>query len=200
MSAIATPHLPLGPKFRLAAPGKVMRVDVMRVLFLQRVLSVDGTFIQSFYIFTKMIIRHAATTVLRASSHAPMHRHLLKCRTPVFSSVISRPSLPQPRQQPVRTFASTRTADTVMDSLQEMYATAKDEFEIAVEETEKKTVYASDDRAAAKVALQLLKDEYQKAVRESSPDVAQEVTNRVGQRIRELENAVTALEESATED
>ena len=37
-----------------------------------------------------------------------------------------------------------------MDSLQEMYATAKDEFEIAVEETEKKTVYASDDRAAAK--------------------------------------------------
>ena len=87
-----------------------------------------------------------------------------------------------------------------MDSLQEMYATAKDEFEIAVEETEKKTVYASDDRAAAKDALRLLKDEYQKAVRESSPDVAQEVTNRVGQRIRELENAVTALEESATKD
>jgi hypothetical protein len=87
-----------------------------------------------------------------------------------------------------------------MDSLQEMYATAKDEFEIAVEETEKKTVYASDDRAAAKDALQLLKDEYQKAVRESSPEVAQEVTNRVAQRIRELENAVTALEESATKD
>jgi hypothetical protein len=129
-----------------------------------------------------------------------MHRHLLKCRTPVFSSLISRPGLLQPRQQPVRTFASTRTADTVMDSLQEMYATAKDEFEIAVEETEKKTLYASNDRAAAKDALQLLKDEYQKAVQESSPDVAQEVTNRVGQRIRELENAVTALEESVTED
>lgn len=33
MSAIATPgipHLPLGPKFRLAAPGKVMHIDVMR--------------------------------------------------------------------------------------------------------------------------------------------------------------------------
>jgi hypothetical protein len=147
-----------------------------------------------------MIIWHAAITALRASSHAPMHRHLLKCRTPVFSSVISRPSLPQPRQQPVRTFASSRTADTVVDSLQEMYATAKDEFEIAVEETEMKTVYASDDRAAAKDALQLLKDEYQKAVRESSPEVAQEVMNRVGQRIRELENAITALEESAAED
>jgi hypothetical protein len=155
---------------------------------------------QRFYIFTEMVIRHAATTVLRASSHVPMHRHLLKYRTPAFSSVISRPSLPQPGQQPVRTFATSRTADTVMDSLQEMYATAKDEFEIAAEETEKKTVYATDDRAAAKEALRLLKDEYQKALRESSPKVAQEVTNRVGQRIRELENAVTALEESVTED
>jgi hypothetical protein len=87
-----------------------------------------------------------------------------------------------------------------MDDLQEIYATAKDEFEIAAEETEKKTIYASDDREAAKEALQLLKDAYQKAVRESSPEVAQEVTNRVGQRIRELENAVTAMEESAVED
>jgi hypothetical protein len=44
MFAIATPgipHLPLGPKFRLAAPGKVMHGDVMRALFLQRVLSVE---------------------------------------------------------------------------------------------------------------------------------------------------------------
>ena len=81
-----------------------------------------------------------------------------------------------------------------------MYATAKDEFEIAVEETEKKTVYATDDRVAAREALQLLKDEYQKAIRESSPEVAQEITNRVWQRIRELENAITALEESVTED
>jgi hypothetical protein len=37
MSATATPGIPLGPKFRLAAPGKVMHIDVMRVLFLQRV-------------------------------------------------------------------------------------------------------------------------------------------------------------------
>jgi transposase len=87
-----------------------------------------------------------------------------------------------------------------MDSLTELYSTAKDEFEIAAEETEKRTVYAPDDRQAAKEALQTLKDAYQKAVRESSPEVAQEVTNRVGQRIRELENAVTAMEESAMED
>ena len=87
-----------------------------------------------------------------------------------------------------------------MESLQEMYATAKDEFEIAAAETEKKTVYASDDREAAREALRLLKEAYQKVVRESSPEVAQEVTNRVGQRIRELENAVIAMEESAMEE
>jgi len=87
-----------------------------------------------------------------------------------------------------------------MDSLQEMYATAKDEFEIAAEETEKKTVYASDDREAAKDALISLKEGYQKAVRESSPEVAKEITGRVSQRIRELENAVTAMEERAMQD
>lgn len=99
-----------------------------------------------------------------------------------------------------RGFASSRLADEVMDALQEMYATAKDEFEIAVEETERKTVYAADDREAAKEALGALKDAYHKAVRESSPEVAHEVQGRVGQRIRELENAVQAMEESAKED
>jgi hypothetical protein len=149
-----------------------------------------------------MIIRQIVLTGLRASpsfSHAPnMHRHVLKSRASIFSSLLSRPS--HPHSPPGRGFASSRTADTVMDDLQEMYATAKDEFEIAAEETEKKTVYASDDREAAKEALAALKDAYQKAIRQSSPEVAQEVTNRVGQRIRELENAVTAMEESAMED
>ncbi len=87
-----------------------------------------------------------------------------------------------------------------MDSLQELYADAKDEFEIAAEETEKKTVYASDDREAAKDALTTLKEAYQKAVKESSPEVSKEITGRVGQRIRELENAVTAMEERAMHD
>ena len=127
-----------------------------------------------------------------------MHRYILKSRPPVFSSVISRPH--NRHQKSIRAFASSRTADTVMESLQEMYATAKDEFEIAAAETEKRTVYASDDREAATEALRLLKEAYQKAVRESSPEVAQEVTNRVGQRIRELESAVIAMEESAMEE
>jgi hypothetical protein len=87
-----------------------------------------------------------------------------------------------------------------MESLQEMYATAKDEFEIAAEETERKTVYAADDRAAAREALTALQDAYQKSLRETSAEVAHEVQGRVGQRIRELESAVLAMEERAKED
>ena len=87
-----------------------------------------------------------------------------------------------------------------MESLNELYATARDEFEIAAEETEKKTVYAADDRAAASEALQALKEGYDRAISQGSPEVAKEVQERVGQRIRELENAITAMEEMAMHD
>lgn len=87
-----------------------------------------------------------------------------------------------------------------MDNLTDLYSTAKDEFEIAAEETEKKTVYAADDREAAKEALNVLKEAYEKAIRESDPEVAKEVQSRTGPRIRELENAVIAMEEMAMED
>ena len=87
-----------------------------------------------------------------------------------------------------------------MEDLNELYATAKDEFEIAAEETEKKTVYAADDREAAKDALNMLKETFQKSIKESAPEVAKEVQSRVGPRIRELENAVVAMEEMAMED
>ena len=87
-----------------------------------------------------------------------------------------------------------------MEDLNELYATAKDEFEIAAEETEKKTVYAADDREAAQEALKSLQEGFSKAIRESAPEVAKEVQTRVGPRIRELENAVKAMEEMAMED
>lgn len=87
-----------------------------------------------------------------------------------------------------------------MENLTELYATAKDEFEIAAEETEKKTVYAQDDRDAAREALTTLKEAFERAQKESDPQVAEDVTRRVGPRIRELENAVTAMEESAMEE
>lgn len=73
-------------------------------------------------------------------------------------------------------------------------------FEIASDETEKKTVYAADDRAAAKDELAKLKDAFEKATAESTGEVGKEVSRRVGGRIRELERAVEAMEERAMED
>jgi len=87
-----------------------------------------------------------------------------------------------------------------MEKLTDLYSTAKDEFEIAAEETEKKTVYAQDDRDAAKEALGVLKEAYERALKESDPEVAREVQTRTGPRIKELENALMAVEEMAMED
>jgi hypothetical protein len=70
---------------------------------------------------------------------------------------------------------------------------------MAAEETENKTVYAAEDRDAAKEALKQLKDAYEKSLKLSSPQVAEEIRARVSQRIRELDNANVALEESAQE-
>ena len=80
------------------------------------------------------------------------------------------------------------------------YATARDEFEIAAEETEKKSIYAAEDRAAAKEELQKLKAAFDDSLKSSVPEVAAQIKARVGQRIRELENAVAAMEEMAMED
>lgn len=77
------------------------------------------------------------------------------------------------------------------------YATAKDEFEIASEETEKKSVYAADDRAAAQEELAKFKEAYEKAI--NSAD-GEQIKNRIGSRVRELERAVEAMEEKAMED
>ncbi|KAK0516661.1 hypothetical protein JMJ35_001264 [Cladonia borealis] len=96
-----------------------------------------------------------------------------------------------------RTYATKTTIDEKVEELQELYATAKDEFDIASEETEKKTVYAADDRAAAQEELAKLKEAYEKAVSEEGGD---EVRRRVGHRLRELESAVKAMEERAMED
>src|SRR5262245_16675773 len=38
--------------------------------------------------------------------------------------------------------------EEAIEEIQELYGTARDEFEIAAEETEKNTTYAADDRAA----------------------------------------------------
>ncbi|CAF9932314.1 hypothetical protein IMSHALPRED_008850 [Imshaugia aleurites] len=108
---------------------------------------------------------------------------------------------PQPRVLPQaclrRTFAAKTTADEQVEELQELYATAKDEFEIACEETEKKTVYAADDRAAAQEELAKFKEAYEKAIKSAD---GEQIKNRIGSRVRELERAVEAMEEKAMED
>jgi hypothetical protein len=96
-----------------------------------------------------------------------------------------------------RTFSSKSSADSILEEIQDQYATARDEFEIATEETEKKSVYAAGDRAAAREELDALKKMFEQAC--EGPD-GNEVKSRVGQRIRELDNAVVAMEESALED
>jgi hypothetical protein len=125
------------------------------------------------------------------------------------------PLHPQQRPQPpsashqahTRTFTTTPrhnatppSADALIEQLTDLYGTARDEFEIAAEETEKKTVYAADDRDAAREAFAELKSRYEEALRVAGGDVGREVKERVGQRVRELENALVALEESAMED
>ena len=124
-----------------------------------------------------------------------------------ISLLKNKPSTPRLTRKPLgpatspafqpRFYASKTPADEIIEEIQEQYATAKDEFEIATEETEKKSVYAADDRGAAKEELEKLKDLYDKAL---DGENAEEVKRRVGQRIRELDNAVEALEKAALED
>ncbi|EOA81712.1 uncharacterized protein SETTUDRAFT_166090 [Exserohilum turcica Et28A] len=91
-----------------------------------------------------------------------------------------------------------QAVDEVIEEIQELYGTAKDEFEIASEESEKNTTYAADDRAAAREELDRLLTYYKGVVEGEDRVVADEVKRRVGQRIRELEHAVLAMEEAAT--
>ncbi|KAF6234761.1 hypothetical protein HO173_006981 [Letharia columbiana] len=146
----------------------------------------------SIYISTIMITRilaRCSRTLISAptrSNATPIHL----CRQPRVL-----PSITQPHLR--RTFAAKTSADEQVEELQELYATAKDEFEIASEETEKKTVYAADDRAAAQEELAKFKEAYEKAI--NSAD-GEQIKNRIGSRVRELERAVEAMEEMAMED
>jgi hypothetical protein len=67
------------------------------------------------------------------------------------------------------------------------------QFEIATEETEENTIYAADDRKAAREHLEKLQETYDGIAAE----VREEVKRRAGQRIRELAKAMEALEEKA---
>lgn len=57
------------------------------------------------------------------------------------------------------------------------------------------SVYAEDDRKAAREELEKLRSMFEEAARD--PSYGEEIRGRVGQRIRELDNAVQAMEELA---
>lgn len=97
----------------------------------------------------------------------------------------------------VRWLSSKSTADEKIEEITELYATAQDEFEIAMEETEKATVYAEEDRKAAREELTRVQEAYKSVLEGPDSHVAEEVKRRIGQRIRELEQGVAAMEEMA---
>lgn len=57
------------------------------------------------------------------------------------------------------------------------------------------SVYAEDDRGAAREELDKLRAMFDEAV--ADPETGEEIKSRVGQRIRELDNAVKNMEEMA---
>lgn len=59
------------------------------------------------------------------------------------------------------------------------------------------TVYAQDDRDAAREELTKLQEAYKEVVEGPDKELGEEVKRRIGQRIRELDNAVKAMEEMA---
>jgi len=71
---------------------------------------------------------------------------------------------------------------------------------LAAEETEKRSIYASEDRATAREELSKLEETFENAVSSSTADEASEIKGRVGQRIRELKNAIENLNEADKED
>ncbi|TGO33063.1 hypothetical protein BHYA_0269g00060 [Botrytis hyacinthi] len=107
------------------------------------------------------------------------------------------PSPPHSLNSGRRGYATATPADAIIEDLTEQYGVARDEFEIASEETDKHSVYAEADRAAAVEELQKLKDMYTSAI---EGEYGEEIKRRVGSRVRELEQGVAALEARALED
>jgi hypothetical protein len=68
---------------------------------------------------------------------------------------------------------------------------------MAMEETEKQTVYAEADREAAKEELVKVQQAYTSVVEGKDTELAEEVKRRIGQRIRELEAGVKNMEDIA---
>ncbi|KAI4737389.1 hypothetical protein E4T50_12132 [Aureobasidium sp. EXF-12298] len=113
-----------------------------------------------------------------------------------------------------RWLSTKSAADEAIEEITELYSTARDEvlpnqqlihdqkltpsqFEMAMEETENKTIYAEADREAAREELTRVQEAYNSIVEGADTDLAEEVKRRIGQRIRELEAGVKNMEDIA---
>ncbi|KAK6502828.1 hypothetical protein TWF481_007871 [Arthrobotrys musiformis] len=124
-------------------------------------------------------ITHANTAVSNIRPHGPPRR-----------LCVSYSTTPSTGRRPV---------DVKVEDLSELYASARDEFEIALEETAKNTIYARDDRQTAREEFEKFKLAYSDALSLSSDDEAKEIKTRVGQRLREMESAIERLREADEE-
>ncbi|KAG9205776.1 hypothetical protein G6514_007383 [Epicoccum nigrum] len=111
----------------------------------------------------------------------------------------STPSSPSPSPAEDIPADLQKTIDEHIEAITELFATAKDEFEIAAEETDKNTTYAEADREACREELDTLLAYYGRVVSEGGEVVGAEVKRRVGHRIRELKAGVEAMEARAIE-
>lgn len=69
-----------------------------------------------------------------------------------------------------------------------------------VEETEKRSIYAADDRATVREELEKLENLYRDSVSTLPAEQGEEIRRRVEQRIREFRNAVQELNKADLED
>ncbi|KAF1937332.1 hypothetical protein EJ02DRAFT_57291 [Clathrospora elynae] len=205
---------------RSASPNMNSGAAPIRTLLRQTTLRASAIAAQRTSYLVSQQFSHQAYTQQRSRSPSPPPPYQAR-----NISVLAAPnqwtrfSTPYNTLSSVRTFASTpqiqfassttqapsplspelqQAVEETIEEIQELYGTAKDEFEIASEESEKNTTYAPDDRAAAREELDKLLEYYRGVVGGEDRGVAEEVRRRVGQRIRELEGAVLAMEEAAT--
>jgi hypothetical protein len=146
--------------------------------------------------------RTSISTIARQP--CPSHTSILLLRSPP-TTPISHPHIrfASSSSTPSSSPSSTTTADSLIETLTDLYNTARDEFEIAAEETEKKSTYGPEDREAAHVAFDELKKAYDEAIVSGDGTenaVGKEVERRIGSRIRELEHALKNMDEMALED
>lgn len=138
----------------------------------------------------------AATTTTATCTPARIRTLRTLTRPPLQTHHPRRAASHVPHES-IRWNSSKSIADEEIERITELFATAKDEFEIAYEETEKMSVYAQEDRDAAREELDRVLEAYKEVVEGEDMELADEVKRRIGQRIRELQQGVEAMEELA---